>query len=86
MCMKTLNDFHECRHICSFACFLEYLPLFRIIICMKTVNDFQKPKVQPQLVIWLIFSQFQPGVANESVAYIKKRVIQKQEKSRVDVE
>ena len=70
--MKTVNDFHECRHICSFACFLEYFPLFRIIMCMKTVNDFQKPKVQPQLIICFIFSQFQPGVANESVAYIKK--------------
>ena len=55
-------------------------------MCMKTVNDFQKPKVQPQLIICFIFSQFQPGVANESVAYIKKRVIQKQEKFRVDVE
>ena len=69
--MKTVNDFHECRHICSFACFLEYFS-FRIIMCMKTVNDFQKPKVQPQLIICFIFSQFQPGVANESVAYIKK--------------
>ena len=41
-------------------------------MCMKTVNDFQKPKVQPQLIICFIFSQFQSGVANESVAYIKK--------------
>ena len=43
---------------------------------MKNVNNFQIEKVQLQglLSIYLIFCQFQPGVAYKSVAYKKKRV------------
>ena len=41
---------------------------------MKKANNFQKPKVHPQSVAYLLldsFCQFQPGVAYKSVAYRK---------------
>ena len=41
---------------------------------MKKANSFQKVKVQPKGVAWLLlkfFYQFQPAVAYKSVAYKK---------------
>ena len=41
-----------------------------MIIWMKEPNNFQRAKVQPQLVTFLLldFFQFQPGIAYKSVA------------------
>ena len=47
---------------------------FWIIKGIKTANNFQKPKVHPKSVayILLVFCQFQPAVAYESFAYKKR--------------
>ena len=48
-----------------------------MITWMADENNFQVAKLQPQGVAWhlLNFCQFQPGVAYESVVYIKKACI-----------
>ena len=52
-----------------FAHFLDYFS----VTWMKKANNFQIVKTQPQglLSIWLIFRQFQLGVAYKSVTYKK---------------
>ena len=45
----TINRiFHEYRHTCSFACFLDYVLLFLDDDVMKVVNNFQMVKGQPK--------------------------------------
>ena len=47
-----------------------------MITWMKKASNFQKAKVQPQRVAYLLldFCQFQPGIAYKSAVYKKKRV------------
>ena len=59
---------------------------------MNNVNNFQIAKVRPQGVgICLIFCQFQPGVADNSVAYKKEHVFKNEknmhnrDKNKVEV-
>ena len=64
-----------------FAHFLEYLLVLWMVTWMKKVNTFKiagcSDKVQIKfslrvlLKVYLIFSQYQPGIAYESVAYKK---------------
>ena len=44
-----------------------------MVTWMKNANNFQKARVQLRLllIIYLIFYQFQPGVAEKAVAYKK---------------
>ena len=45
-----------------------------MIAWLKNVHNFQMARVQPQSVAYHLLYFLQCGVANESVAYIKKRV------------